>query len=380
MASLNNTNIRILEGSHSNLGSYTGDKGEILFATYTTSEDANNTSTKSAKRARLYYINSDKTKVPVATEGEYALKAGEAYKVPWGGITDKPEILSTLELSTDSEKGSILTATYIDGDTEDLQYLAPVVNGKIPWQHIDYSSYANNTITWSKATAFSQNVSITKTTTSTSKTTGALVVSGGVGIGGALNVGGDATITGTLTATNIKLSGENKNIKDIFINSITLSGYDLSASTASGTSILNKKTIDTYVTGVTIPQASNTATTGPVLTIQRTKHNSDNGTGTAALSNLTVNLPVASASAAGVVVTGAQTFAGNKTFSGQIISTYVPGNSTTYSDGSILVKSSGSNKVSLGVEGPVNAVSYNVSDAVDMTYDSTDKSIVFTFR
>ena len=112
-------------------------------------------------------------------------------------------------------------------------------------------------------------------TTSTSTTTGALKVGGGVGIVENLNVGGNAKITGTLTVTNGAGAGK------------------VLTSDANGLGTW------TTPTGVTTMAAIGSA---------------PNANG-ATISGANLNLEPASATYGGVVTTGAQTFAGAKTFS-----------------------------------------------------------------
>jgi hypothetical protein len=115
------------------------------------------------------------------------------------------------------------------------------------------------------------------TTTSTSTTSGALKVGGGVGIVENLNVGGNAKITGTL-------------------------------SIAGGTPGAGKVLTSTDNTGI----ASWVAPTG--VTTMAAIGSTPNANG-AKISGVNLNLEPASASYGGIVTTGAQTFAGAKTFS-----------------------------------------------------------------
>ena len=112
-------------------------------------------------------------------------------------------------------------------------------------------------------------------TTSTSATTGALTVAGGAGIAENLNVGGDAKITGTLTVTSGAGAGK------------------VLTSDANGLG---------------------TWTTPAGVTTMAAIGSTPNANG-ATISGVNLNLEPASATYGGVVTTGAQTFAGAKTFS-----------------------------------------------------------------
>jgi hypothetical protein len=119
-------------------------------------------------------------------------------------------------------------------------------------------------------------LNLPNTTTSTTTTTGALTVGGGVGIVENLNVGGDAKIAGTITVT----SGAG-------------AGKVLTSTDSSGI-------------------ASWVAPAG--VTTMAAIGSTPNANG-ATISGANLNLEPASATYGGVVTTGAQTFAGAKTFS-----------------------------------------------------------------
>ena len=119
-------------------------------------------------------------------------------------------------------------------------------------------------------------LNLPSTTTSTTETTGALTVGGGVGIAENLNVGGNTSITGTL-----KIAGGTPGAGKVL------------TSDANG---LGSWTIPIGVTTLAAIGSTPNA----------------NG---ATISGTTLNLEPASATYGGVVTTGAQTFAGAKTFS-----------------------------------------------------------------
>ena len=118
-------------------------------------------------------------------------------------------------------------------------------------------------------------LNLPSTTTSTTATTGALTVAGGAGIAENLNVGGYAKITGTLTVTSGAGAGK------------------VLTSDANGLG---------------------TWTTPAGVTTMAAIGSTPNANG-ATISGVNLNLEPASASYGGIVTTGAQTFAGAKTFS-----------------------------------------------------------------
>ena len=123
-------------------------------------------------------------------------------------------------------------------------------------------------------------LNLPNTTTSTTATTGALTVAGGAGIAENLNVGGNAKITGTL-------------------------------SIAGGTPGAGKVLTSTDNTGITTWETPTGVTTMAAI------GSTPNANG-ATISGVNLNLEPASATYGGVVTTGAQTFAGAKTFSPSI--------------------------------------------------------------
>jgi hypothetical protein len=123
-------------------------------------------------------------------------------------------------------------------------------------------------------------LNLPNTTTSTTATTGALTVAGGAGIAENLNVGGNAKITGTL-------------------------------SIAGGTPGAGKVLTSTDNTGITTWETPAGVTTMAAI---GSTPNADGAT----ISGVNLNLEPASATYGGVVTTGAQTFAGAKTFSPSI--------------------------------------------------------------
>jgi hypothetical protein len=118
-------------------------------------------------------------------------------------------------------------------------------------------------------------LNLPNTTSSTTATTGALTVAGGAGIAENLNVGGNAKITGTLTVTNGAGAGK------------------VLTSDANG---LGTWTTPTGVTTMAAIGSTPNANGATILGVN-------------------LNLEPASASYGGIVTTGAQTFAGAKTFS-----------------------------------------------------------------
>ncbi len=150
-------------------------------------------------------------------------------------------------------------------------------------------------------------------TQSTSVDTGALVVSGGVGIKKNLNVGGSATIVGAVSGTSFN------NLKIISPeNSATLKILDSKTLTINNTITLSatndSKTLNIGNGGTLKSGAFTEATANVSINLSATHNattvvvNSSNG------DNATIN--GATATTAGVVTTGAQTFAGEKTFTG----------------------------------------------------------------
>jgi len=131
-------------------------------------------------------------------------------------------------------------------------------------------------------------LNLPNTTTSTTATTGALTVAGGAGIAENLNVGGYAKITGTLTVTSGAGAGK------------------VLTSDANGLG---------------------TWTTPAGVTTMAAIGSTPNANG-ATISGVNLNLEPASATYGGIVTTGAQTFAGAKTFSPTL---------TAAADGDILV-------------------------------------------
>jgi hypothetical protein len=131
-------------------------------------------------------------------------------------------------------------------------------------------------------------LNLPNTTTSTTATTGALTVAGGAGIAENLNVGGYAKIAGTLTVTSGAGAGK------------------VLTSDANGLG---------------------TWTTPAGVTTMAAIGSTPNANG-ATISGVNLNLEPASATYGGIVTTGAQTFAGAKTFSPTL---------TAAADGDILV-------------------------------------------
>lgn len=216
-------------------------------------------------------------------------------------------------------------------------------------------------------------VTLSRSTASTSTTTGALVVAGGAGFGGKVST--VATTTGTaglnvphgtapsspvngdiwtttsglfsrINGATSQVSGTNTGDQTITLTGdVTGSGTGSFAATIAADAVTNTKLANmatqtfkgrtTAATGdpedLTVAQAKTmlnlTGTNSGDLTLSAIGSTANaNG---ATLTGQALNLQPASAGFGGVVTTGAQTFAGDKTFSGAIIGASDPGGSET---------------------------------------------------
>lgn len=233
--------------------------------------------------------------------------AGIAAAVKWSGITERPNLISKIEASDSTH--TVFTVTTVTGTGGSSSQVFTPQFLKLSGGHV------NGSVTIDDLTA------------------GDLLVTGGATftntINGNLkgNVTGNLTgnvtgnVTGNLTGTADKAKGDGSGRKfdDYYMafkkadgttnaTSINTANNVITFSNMSGSTYTIKPNNE-YVTGITW---TNGTTAGPTGTIAR-KNNDTN------LSGIAIGaFPSASASVSGVVTTGSQTFAGNKTFNGTI--------------------------------------------------------------